>query len=565
MNEAHLDHLLQVTAPRANWQAANPPIGRDDQPAFDDHLAQASTPRAPAETPRPRDTRQAESGPPAGSLPPQGEAARSEVEETAETAAAPAAAEDVAQNDDREPEETNDDGATAETATTDAETAIVPTEQSDGDAPREDETDDGNDEHVTELAAVTEAVTVAPAILVQLSREKVADEAVAPTSRIESAKSNATEVAPTNERPRSDGSQLLEPVTDPVILDDGLPAEAQPTRGAVDQTAPAKPVAAAVQVEIAATRHSVEKAVVSTPAYVKVDRSTATPKQRRAPNREATSTSNGPATISRDETQESNVPPKAEQPAGKAEKNTDEPRESEGPRPLVGRQNSRSDSPNSAGKVPLVAAVSEAQADAPLDAAKPDATDESVRPAAQHAPRSDTVLHPLTRLQRGSGTVARSHGDAKSEDLPRVDAARFVGRVAKAFHTAQERGGALQLRLSPPELGALRLEILVQDGVLAAKLETETPAARRVLLDHLPVLRDRLAEQNIRIERFDVDVRQEGGGHSPSSPQQGRQQQPHHGAPHRHPSRQPVPTPEPAPATPATASLTTDTQINLVA
>jgi flagellar hook-length control protein FliK len=565
MNEANLDHLLQVTAPRSNWQAANPPIGRDDQPAFDDHLAQASTPRAPAEPPRPRDMRPSESSPPGDRLPPQGEATRSEVEETADTAAAPPAAENIAQNDDREPEETNGDGAPAETAATDAETAGGPTEHADGDAPREDETDEGNDERVTELAAVTEAVAVAPNVVFQLSQEKVAGEPAAPTSRIESAESNATEVAPTNERPPSDGSQPLKPVNDPAKLDDGRPAEAPPAQADAEQAAPARPAAATVQVAISATKHAAEKAVASTPANAKVDRSTATPKRQRAPNRETTSTSDRRATISRDEAQQPDAPPQAEHPAITGEKNADEPRESEGPRPLAGRQSSRSEAPSNNVKSPLPAAVHGAPADAVLETAKPDATDESVRPAPQHAPRSDALLHPLVRLQRGGGVVARTHGDTRSEDLPQVDAARFVSRVAKAFHTAQERGGALQLRLSPPELGALRLELLVQDGVLAAKLETETPAARRVLLDHLPVLRDRLAEQNIRIERFDVDVRQEGGGHSPSSPQHGRHQQPHHGSPHRHPTRQPVPTPEPAPATPATASLTTDTQINLVA
>jgi flagellar hook-length control protein FliK len=64
-------------------------------------------------------------------------------------------------------------------------------------------------------------------------------------------------------------------------------------------------------------------------------------------------------------------------------------------------------------------------------------------------------------------------------------------------------------------LGSLRLQLTVQDGVMTASLEAESPAARQLLLDHLPSLRDRLAEQNIRIDRFDVDVRQEGSGGQP--------------------------------------------------
>ena len=42
-------------------------------------------------------------------------------------------------------------------------------------------------------------------------------------------------------------------------------------------------------------------------------------------------------------------------------------------------------------------------------------------------------------------------------------------------------------------------------------METETAAARHVLLENLPALRERLAGQEIRIERFDVDLRHESG------------------------------------------------------
>ncbi len=129
--------------------------------------------------------------------------------------------------------------------------------------------------------------------------------------------------------------------------------------------------------------------------------------------------------------------------------------------------------------------------------------------------RTDSLSHPLGKLQLGSGRTTGLGRGEEGQDKPQVDPARFVSRVSKAFQTAQQRGGTLQLRLSPPELGALRLELSVKDGAMTAVLQTETDTARRVLLDHLPALRDRLAEQNIRIERFDVDVRREdNGGHA---------------------------------------------------
>jgi len=122
------------------------------------------------------------------------------------------------------------------------------------------------------------------------------------------------------------------------------------------------------------------------------------------------------------------------------------------------------------------------------------------------------------------GHIAPSNGSGKPSIVgePRganqVDQARFVQRVAKAFRTADDQGGQIRIRLSPPELGSLKLEITLRNGVMTAKLETETNSARTLLLDNLPALRQRLADQNIKIERFDVDLRQDGRGDGSPNP-----------------------------------------------
>ncbi len=137
---------------------------------------------------------------------------------------------------------------------------------------------------------------------------------------------------------------------------------------------------------------------------------------------------------------------------------------------------------------------------------------------------ADRVLDRLALAR----SVQPTRQAAESPALPAVDRTRFVGRVSSALRLAQQRDGQIQLRLSPPELGSLRLEIAVKQGVLTATLETETAAARHVLLENLPALRERLAAQEIRIERFDVDVRREGGEQS-----QNRAAQEHSGNPSR--------------------------------
>jgi flagellar hook-length control protein FliK len=195
---------------------------------------------------------------------------------------------------------------------------------------------------------------------------------------------------------------------------------------------------------------------------------------------------------------------------GDTERSSDDDSSREGTTPARG--NSQNDAATSATKAAATVVANGVAANmantTDKDAAK-ESSDKSTKPVGV---KTDNVIGTLSRASRAAADFARGTRETDSNDLPRIDPTRFVGRVAKAFQTANERGGTLQLRLSPPELGALRIQLTVKDGVMSAALETDNSNARKVLLDHLPALRDRLAEQNIRIERFDVDVRQENNG-----------------------------------------------------
>ncbi len=123
--------------------------------------------------------------------------------------------------------------------------------------------------------------------------------------------------------------------------------------------------------------------------------------------------------------------------------------------------------------------------------------------------------------------------------MSQADRVRFVTRVEQAFQDLDGQGGSVRLRLSPPELGSLRIEINVTKGEMTARVEAETPAARNLLLDNLPALRERLAQHDIKIQRFDVDLmdRSRGGMSNQSSQYQNSPPQTGSGAPLRGPSR----------------------------
>jgi flagellar hook-length control protein FliK len=105
---------------------------------------------------------------------------------------------------------------------------------------------------------------------------------------------------------------------------------------------------------------------------------------------------------------------------------------------------------------------------------------------------------------------------AEGTDLGQADRVRFVQRVAQAFQTVGDRGGGtVRLRLSPPELGSVRLEISVRNGTMTAHAQAENETTRNLLLDNLGALRDRLSQQNIRIDQFHVDLMDHSPGGFP--------------------------------------------------
>jgi flagellar hook-length control protein FliK len=143
---------------------------------------------------------------------------------------------------------------------------------------------------------------------------------------------------------------------------------------------------------------------------------------------------------------------------------------------------------------------------------------------ADATPRPSGETLPTSSVAPATGRIpALLTGDSSTRRVPsarpaEVDPARFLARVARAFESAQQRDGEVRLRLHPAELGSLSIVVKVQEGGLMARVQAETPEARLILVDNLPQLRERLAEQGIRIDQFDVDLRDH-------SDRQGRQPQ----------------------------------------
>jgi len=159
-------------------------------------------------------------------------------------------------------------------------------------------------------------------------------------------------------------------------------------------------------------------------------------------------------------------------------------------------------------------AASQTAPNAPVTATKPveDKIDAKTANSASNNKTADGT-NALPRVgPQATNTSAPTSQRNGGETGSQFDRVRFVQRVEQAFAAMGDRGGSVRLKLSPPELGSVRVEITVNKGVMKAHFEAETKEAKNLLLENLPALRDKLAQQNIKIQKFDVDLRDPSSG-----------------------------------------------------
>ncbi len=115
-----------------------------------------------------------------------------------------------------------------------------------------------------------------------------------------------------------------------------------------------------------------------------------------------------------------------------------------------------------------------------------------------------------TRANRAVDKSGQAPQPGDQVDLSQQERVRLVQRVARSFARLGPDGGQIQLRLHPPQLGSLSVQVRLEGRSMTAKLTTENGAAREAIMESLPVLRSRLAEQGFEITQFQVDVAANG-------------------------------------------------------
>jgi flagellar hook-length control protein FliK len=86
-------------------------------------------------------------------------------------------------------------------------------------------------------------------------------------------------------------------------------------------------------------------------------------------------------------------------------------------------------------------------------------------------------------------------------------------------------GGAMQIRLDPPELGALKVMVEMRDGVMSATFETSNEQATQLLSHSLNQLKHVLESQGVTVERLQVQQAPKSEQSASDERQQQQQQQ----------------------------------------
>ncbi|MFH1674181.1 MAG: flagellar hook-length control protein FliK [Pseudomonadota bacterium] len=119
--------------------------------------------------------------------------------------------------------------------------------------------------------------------------------------------------------------------------------------------------------------------------------------------------------------------------------------------------------------------------------------------------KAANIAHALSENRTFTETteVAQRHARPSFRSLPMY----VVSQVSSQIGRSLMRGGDnIRLRLKPPHLGTVKLAMGMKGNVLKLNVVAESQATRDLLLSHIQELKQSLIEQDIRLDKMDVQV-----------------------------------------------------------
>lgn len=141
---------------------------------------------------------------------------------------------------------------------------------------------------------------------------------------------------------------------------------------------------------------------------------------------------------------------------------------------------------------------------------------------------------PAAQVASGSLSVSNS-GEGQALNMPTSSADPLKdpahARILRGLTaTINQRGGSLTMRLDPPELGQLRIQMSIVRGIVTANFQVQTTQAQALLERSLATLKTALQGQGLTVERLTVQTTPQTQTARYESEQQTSQQRQQHDA-----------------------------------
>lgn len=122
--------------------------------------------------------------------------------------------------------------------------------------------------------------------------------------------------------------------------------------------------------------------------------------------------------------------------------------------------------------------------------------------------RAEVTTPPLSVLRRGDSSAGAARMvDLRPAGTSGPNQSPILERVRIAIAKLQAKGGgSAKIVLHPPKLGTLKIQVQARDGVVWARFEPDSMAARHVLVQNQDVLRDALGRQGLELGGFEVSA-----------------------------------------------------------
>jgi flagellar hook-length control protein FliK len=125
---------------------------------------------------------------------------------------------------------------------------------------------------------------------------------------------------------------------------------------------------------------------------------------------------------------------------------------------------------------------------------------------------------------RATPQVAQAQAAGPMSNLTEIDSEQVMQRALNGIRGAvSQKGGTVNLRLSPPELGSLRIQVRMANGLVQATFTASTSTAGNLLTEHMQSLRHALQSHGLTVENLNVQVQQPQNSSQPQMQQDAQQ------------------------------------------